>query len=263
MPMQLDMLAIELSVMQSDVHTHRDHARVNAIIDLIKKKFPQVQPEAHRQQLRLLINRLLHVSIYNGIVLRLPGTIDGPPPPPSYDLADVQQLEEDVTNLTSQLQSERQSSGEQLAKHQREIADLRKENGGLRGESQRWQDEKKHLQSELKQAEEQEYKANTATRKYHDRVAILEEEKAELQVALDKERRERLLTANLQRELATLRHQLSDAKEIEKQLRKEQTKIERENELLHEKLRRLAEDITQPNRPSTRGGDTPKGPWLD
>jgi chromosome segregation ATPase len=264
MPVELDMLAIELALIQSEATSNRDNARVEAIIDLIKEHFPNVQPEANRQQIRLLLNRLIHIAVYDGVVLRLPGTIDGPPPQSQgYDVADVQELQEEVATLSNQLRSELQSYRDQHTKNRVEIDTLRKENEALRQVSQQWQDEKKRQSQELKSAEDQTYKAEMEAKKYRSRVVRLEDELADLQEELDKERRTRVAVTNLQREVAALRNQVSDANDNEKRIREAQKKLEEENKQLRERIRRfIEEDMARPN-PATSNNDPQKSPYLD
>jgi hypothetical protein len=258
--MDLNMLDVELSIIQPDTNSNRDNARVSAIIALIKQNFPDVQPEACRQQLRLLISRLVHVSIYDGIVLHLPGSIDGPPPPQGYTQADIDNLEAEITNLTSKLESERQDHTQQLNTAKASIEALRTENDGLRSAGRAWQAEKRNLNGELTKTEDEKYAVEKKLGECDKQKTELDEKIAGMQETIEKERRERPVIVNLQRDITTLRNELKDAKEVEKQLSAAHSKLEQENRELREKLRRCMEDV--PSTPPTQS-DGAKGPWLD
>src|SRR5579859_2508961 len=216
--MDLNMLNVELSIIQPATNANRDNARVEAVIALIKEKFPNVQPEACRQQLRLLISRLVHVSIYDGIVLHLPGSIDGPPLPQNYTQADIDKLKNEITNLTTELESARQTHTEQSTKAQIESKALRTENDGLRAAGRVWQAEKKSLNGELTKIEDEKYAVEKKLSECHKQKTDLNEQIAGMQETIEKERRERPGIVNLQRDITTLRNELREAKEVEKQL---------------------------------------------
>src|SRR5437868_14023432 len=79
--MKLDMLAIDTEAMQSTTNGKNDERRLDKIAEKITEKFPKVEPQRKLNELRLLIARLSHVSLFDGVVLRLPGEIDGSTPP--------------------------------------------------------------------------------------------------------------------------------------------------------------------------------------
>ena len=251
--MQLDMLDVEISIIHSDVNSNRDDARVHEIIARIRSQFPSVQPEAKLQELRWLISRLAHVSIYDGIVLRLPGAIDGPPPPKSYTIEDVQRLSQDASKLTMQLEGVKQ----QHDKVQALVASLQSENSQLRSAHQVQQEQIIQLRGDLQDAEVRAHNANMDAKKYREQATRLEQEKAGLQVELDRAKQDRQVPSNLQKEVASLRQQLTDAKMVEQQLRESLKKGEQENKELRQKVRHFVEQVAPAK------ADEAKDPWLD
>lgn len=257
--LELDMLDIELSIIHTDVNSNRDNARVDRIIEYIRSQYPQVRPEANRDQLRVFISRLATLSIYDGIVLRLPGTIQGNAPTSTgYTAEDINQLTNEITRLRGKLQEAELKRDENAV-----LAEaLRRQHDGIRKAHEDSLKQMNKVREELKEAEEEESKAFKEVKQLHMRVNLLEQEKAELTTELEKEKRERAAMAASLQELARLRQQASDAKDTERSLRDTLKKKEQAVESLQQEVRELSVELGKA-KVSSGKPDQVKGPYLD
>lgn len=257
--LELDMLDIELSIIHTDVNANRDNARVDRIIEYIRSQYPQVRPEANRDQLRVFISRLATLSIYDGIVLRLPGIIQGnAPTATAYTAEDINQLTNEITRLRGELQQ-----AEQKRDQNGVLAEaLRRQHDSIKKAHEDSLKQMNKVKEELKEAEEEETKALKEVKQLSMRVNLLAQEKAELTTDLEKEKRERAAIAASLQDLARLRQQLSDSKDIERILRDTIKKKEQEVDNLKQEVRELSVELgkakVSPGKP-----DQVKGPYLD
>lgn len=252
--MQLDMLSIETRVIGLDANSDRDDARVREIAAQIKKNFPHVDPYRNIGMLNQFITRFGHVALFNGVVLRLPGTIDGDGFVPVLNptAAEFQRLTEEMNQLKDQLEDLKK-------KYYVDVGDFRSavaENEGLRKAQTELQKKLNELRSQIDKAEHQAYDAEQAAQKYKDRSGILEKEVAELRVKEEKARRDLQSLMNIQQEVAVLRQNLNEEQKAEQQLRQSLEKREKEISELRKKLRILGEakDHVQ---------DQAADPWLE
>lgn len=253
-PMLLNLLEIETAVTGLDAHSNRDEARIQAIAYQIKTKFPNVDPYSKLRELTQLISRFSHVAIFNGIVLRLPGTIDGPSPiVPNMPEEEKQRLIDEVNKKRAEVEAYRQEK----VKLEVTIANIQTRNTQLEQVQQTHRDEMKRLQVALDKAEREAYSANTEMQKNKGKVSALEQEKAGLEVQLEQLKKDRRSINALKEEVAALQENLTSQRSVEQQLRDTLKQREQEMNVLRTRLRRLAEGEL-PGKP-TQGSD----PWLD
>lgn len=77
MPMELNLLDIEMAALRMNDETMRDEVRIGAIAKRIKQVFPEVDTDSARSELATLVRQLNHYTHLNRIVLFLPGIIKG------------------------------------------------------------------------------------------------------------------------------------------------------------------------------------------
>jgi predicted nuclease with TOPRIM domain len=251
--MPFNMLEIEIAVVGLPATADRDAARVREIANRIKKHFPHVEPDTKLQDLRWLVGRLSNIAMFDGIVLKMPGMIEGPSPPKNPTAIEFQKLAEETLNIKAELERKRQLWHEAQAK----VKNLTDENARLLGLDEPKTKENASLRSRQAELESNEYKAKEEVIRYRERMSQLEQEKVALQVQLDKAKQERQTLRTAQQEVATLREQLKSAKDTEQQLRTRVKKLESDLTDLRDRLRRLSENPS-PGKPDDAGG-----PWLD
>lgn len=252
--MKLDMLAVEVEVLHNEMYSNHDQARIEVIKDHIKKRFPHVHPDAREQALRSLIGRLAYVGIYDGIVLRLPGTIDGPPPPKDYT-QDFLRMREEVNEMKLQVERVTQERDKAVALRHH----LETENQSLRDTHQVQLERIESLSHDLDEAEEGESHAVDEQKRAQQQMDQIEQERASLEAKLEKSKQDQQMTANLQRVVAELRPQLAEARAKEQQFRDALKKCEENNERLHHRINQLGEQATV----TATQSDETKDPWLD
>lgn len=282
MPIQLDMLKIEISVVGQSTRGNRDDARLHAIAKCITDAFPKVQAESRLQDIRVLVSRLAHVSIFDGIVLRLPGIIDGPSQPQNPTIAQFDAMDKEIGTLKTELERVRQDYGSMQVM----ITTLEDENMKLRPMAVTLNEEIGELRTELQNADIAKYQAKQEVLLYQDQVGQLQQDKAALQVDLDKTRQEIITYQKLQDDVAQYRQQLREEQAANKQLRDTLLKRDKKIQELNEMRENLLNDLDamrenllkltrQRGTPTTPPEPTPvevtpiddedeaKAPWLD
>lgn len=258
MPMELDMLEIEMSVVRLPFNADRDEARVQEILSRIKRKFPTVEPQSKLQQVRYLIGRLNHISIFNGVVLRVPGTIEGDAPaqPPAPELDEFRRLAQEAVQLKQQLTE---------TKHNYDIAAaiahrLQEENKQQYMQRNSLQEEKEEVLENLQETEARlmglQDQMRADGKKCREKTKELEQAKAQLQTELELLKSTQPTIVAQQQELAGLRQRLASAEKAEQQLRETIEKREQE-------IRELRERIKQLTQSTRNRQDTVREPWLD
>lgn len=252
-PMILDMLEVEIAVVSLPAAADRDEARVREIANRIKKVFPNVDPTSKLRELKWLIGRLANVTMFDGIVLDMPGTIDGPSTPKNPAVQEFQKLTEETLRLKGQFEDITQ----QYQKAQAQIKKLLSEKSRLQSAQQTQARDLNQVRTELESIKTKDYHAQVDVKKYQEQASKLEQEKAALQTQLEKAKLEQQAARKAQLEVATLREQMKNAADTEQQLRSRIKKLELELADLKEHIRRLAENASSAN------ADQARSPWLD
>lgn len=252
-PMTLDMLEVEIAVVSLPASADRDEARVREIANRIKKHYPNVEPDRKLQELRWLIGRLKNIAMFDGIVLRLPGSIDGPAQPKNPLVAEFEKLSTESLELKRKfttIEQERDALQDRKDVLEAECIRLKVEPTQLKKEVRR-------LRTELDDVEEKEEIARTDGLRYKEKANKLEQEMAILQTQLDRAKVEQQTLRRAQQEVGTLREQLKNAADTEQQLRTRIKKLELELTEMKDRIRRLAENA------SPAKADQASNPWLD
>jgi len=115
-PMELDLMQVEMVALRA-VGGSYDEARAREIARLVRAKFARVDPESNWRELMAIGSRLSHADIFNGIVLRLPGTIaDGSRQEPDEETTKkLERLTRQFQQVSESYQKERQGLREKVA----------------------------------------------------------------------------------------------------------------------------------------------------
>lgn len=244
--MELDLLSVETAVMGLDANSNRDDARVRELARRIKAAFPGIDPFGHINELALFMSRLKHVALFSGVVLRLPGTISGPPQPVNPTPEEFARMASESLTLKSNLD-----------KIQQEYDQLKTEAPILREDSQRWIDANKKQQvmlRDLRQERDEALAKIASTTKssaaLNLRVSELEKEKGESRTREEQLRRENQKMHRLEDEVAALR-QNTDNKDRELQqlhatidkYKQEVARLKQESIKLTQRIDSLQNDI--------------------
>jgi DNA repair exonuclease SbcCD ATPase subunit len=251
--MPLDMMEVEVAAVQSGANANRDDIRVRIICEFIKQKFPKLYPEAKANELRSLISRFNTITIYDGIVLSLPGTIDGPAPPKNVTAEEFQRMHEQVQTLTQNLATAQFDRDKAVSL----VHGLQVENQRFRNVQLEFQQRANERQAELQAAQKQEYDMRVMAQQYYSRTNDLEQEVAALTAELERARIDQQTMMALQEEMARLRQQITEARRVEQQLRGTLSRLEQENEQLRLDIQDFAKRATAPKN------DEARNPWMD
>ena len=263
-PVKIDMLEIETDVVRMPLSMNRDQERIKVIAAKIKAAYPNVQPEARMQDLRLLITRLGQAAIFDGIVLHLPGSIDGPSTPKNPGQAVLDQLSTEGLQLKTDLQKLVNKFKELQNDHNA----LKAENARLVSSEKSARDVLQPLKDALKSKENDEYKARAEVAQIKKDLADIQQQYAALQVQLDKAKLDLQTAGRDQQEVAQLRQIVSGFRVKEQNLNDGIAKRDREIRKLEQDLEDLRRGVKQlmdqgqPARPRVK--DEPrKDPYLD
>ncbi len=158
--MTLDMLEVEIAVVSLPASADRDEARVREIANRIKKHFPHVDPDSKLRELKWIIGRLANVTMFDGIVLYLPGSIDGSSPPKNPTALEFQKLTEELLKLKGQFEDTTQH----YQKAQAQLKRLLTENSQLREAQKTQTQDNSRLRTELEESKRSEYNAQGDTK---------------------------------------------------------------------------------------------------
>jgi DNA repair exonuclease SbcCD ATPase subunit len=255
MPMQLDMMEVEMATLKSASDVNRDDVRVREIAVRIKKEFKDVEPFGRTVEILSLVRTLRHVQMFNGVVLRLPGVIDGKvSPPPSNPAADeLEHLTQEILKLKVQ-REDMQRKYEAAAVY---LARLESENKHLLNVYDIAQSDCKDLQEQVETSTWRAKTAQAELKLAKEHREYLEREKAALQTQLELAKQDKQAFHAAQGDLSSLRQSLTSATKAEQQLRDTLEKREQEMKELRESIRRLAENL-----PYELRSDSPD-PWGD
>lgn len=263
-PLEIDLMQIENEVLAADPSTDRDELRIDKIVEQIKnkKEFKDVDPSAKRHELRFLIGRLGHIAIFNGIVLSLPGTIEADPPGtsppdptsnPTVTVEDYKDLKDLVDKLGQQLaacESKCQAAEFELKKERSIVDPLVEENKKAREEVAVLRTSVSSIKSEVTLLK-------TEAERYKIKAQRLEAENASLQTQLTQALQERQRFQQSLQDLATLRQDLTNKNNAEKQLRITLEQREKDLKSCREQMRNIASQASK--NTSVKDED----PWLD
>jgi hypothetical protein len=256
MPMEIDLMEVEIAALKVPGSVQRDNARINEIARRIKARFSGIDTSRGIQEIAALIGKLGHYTYFNGVVLRLPGTIEMPStnakPVPTPDLKEIKEqvarFTQEIAQLKKVVQQERQ---EHLATKGSLYA-VEGENKRLKSQHDKSSTELadahlhvQRLQERLEHARDIVNTARSMTDATEQEAASvkteLEQAKltiTELKAALVQIQQE---SSGIAQELSQLRQQTLHAQKAEEQLRITLEDREREISELRVKLRRMAE----------------------
>jgi hypothetical protein len=265
-PVKIDMLEIETDVVRMPLSLNRDTERIKSIAAKIKAAYPKVQPEARMQDLRFLISRLGQAAIFDGVVLHLPGSIDGPSTPknPGQDVFDKLSAE------GLQLKADLQKLVNKFKELQNENNDLKAENTRLAASEQSARDSLQPVKDALEKKRNDEHKAQVEAAQSKKDLAAMQQQYAALEVQLEKARLDLQTAARDQQEVAQLRQIVANSKAREQKLNEGIEKRDREIRKLEQDLEELRRSVKQlvdqaqgqPPRPRVRD-EARKDPYLD
>lgn len=252
MPMELDLMAVEVVALKVPGADRRDDARIREIARKIKEKFPKVDPESNWHEVASLIGRLSHAQSFNGVVLRLPGTIDIAPPTSSASPAPVKELTAQLEQFTKEIKQLRRELQKERQEHNATKARLytaEGENKRLKG----FQDQFDKLNREVadarfqvQQLQDKVGRARTIIQKARDDADAAQQETASVKLELEQARQEvstfQAALGQIQEELSLLRQRANHADKAEQQFRETLERRDQEIANLQARLRYLTED---------------------
>ncbi len=262
-PLAIDLLEIETSIMGLDTHSNRNEARVRRLAEYIRKAFPEVDPYSRLDFLMNIMSRLSHVQDFSGVVLRLPGKI-------------TQVMEEDSqgqmssavvtpTEFARLTQAELQLKGE-VIKLQQENHKMDAEIPALKTQCQQQLATIAYNEKRLKLLKKQQEDADIELARQarenktnKEKAAEVTKELGVLQVKIEQLQRDNKLAQRTQGEVAGLRQQntdlTADKQRLEDNLKKTRDdlrdaydtigKLEDEQKKLQRELNRIHGDIAQ------------------
>jgi uncharacterized phage infection (PIP) family protein YhgE len=265
-PVKIDMLEIETDVVRMPLSLNRDQERIKVIAAKIKAAFPKVQPEARMQDLRSLITRLGHAAIYDGVVLHLPGSIDGPSTPKNPG----QEVFDQLSAEGLQLKTDLQKLVNKFKELQNDNNELKAENTRLANSEKNARDALQPVKEALKSKENDEYKARVEVAQIKKDLADMQQQYAALQVQLEKAKLDLQTAARDQQEVAQLRQIVAGFRTKEQNLNdgiarrdRDIKKLEQDLEDLRRGVKQLM-DQGQGQAARPRVKDEPrKDPYLD
>lgn len=252
-PIQLNLMEIEVAVHNSRMSTYnRDEERLRQVALRIKQAFPYVDPNSNRNGIMTVLSRFSSAYQFNGMVLRLSGTIEDDGASQNDGIkrlnSEVDALTKEVPRLRRLLEIEQQAhraTKEQVMQVQAENSRLIQDRDlaydrnkmrldDLQARLQLREEENRRLREESEKI----IRAHSALNVQHEMLKTSYEELQEAQRALQQrhdESQRRLTT--LENELARLRLDAKNAKTTEEQLRETIERLEDENRELEDMLR--------------------------
>lgn len=106
MPMELDLMDVELATLKQPGAAQKDEARIKEIAARIKALFPGVMPEKKRNELAPLVRQFGDYQALNRLVLCLPGIIQNPAGPSGDVKKQLDQFNKQIEQLTRRLRHE-------------------------------------------------------------------------------------------------------------------------------------------------------------
>jgi hypothetical protein len=261
-PLEIDLMEIENEVLDPSVpSTNRDQLRVSKIAERIKDRFKDVDPYAKLHELTFLIGRLGHIAIFNGIALRLPGTIEAdssgshpdPKPDPTVTVEDYDRLSAEVKKLGNELAD----CAHNLQKAELELKKEQSINDPLVQERKKAVEEAIVLRTSLSNFKMDNDLLKTEVERYKTKVQLLERDKADLSARLEQVLQERQRLQQSLQDLATLRRDMASKNSTEKQLRMALEQREKDLKACREQMRTIA------NQASKNTFAQDEDPWLD
>jgi len=254
MPMELDLMAVEIVALKVPGDDRRNDARIREIARKIKEKFPKVDPESNWREVATLIGRLRHAQTFNGVVLRLPGTIDMAPSPlaspasptPVREItAQLEQFTKEIKQLRRELQKERQEHNATKAR----LFTTESENKRLKGLQDQFDKLNRELADARFQAQQLQDKvgrARTIVQKAREDTDVAQQETASVKLELEQAQQDvstfQIALTQMQEELSQLRQRVTNSDKAEQQLRETIEKRDREIADLQARLRHSTED---------------------
>lgn len=252
-PIQLNLMEIEVAVHNSKFSTNnRDEERLRQVALHIKKAFPYVDPNSNRNGIMTVLSRFSSAYQFNGMVLRLSGTIEDDGLPNNDGIkrvnSEIDALTKEVPRLRRLLEIEQQAH--RAAKEQ--VMQLQAENSRLIQDRDLIYDRNKvrldDLQARLQLREEENrrlreesekiIRAHSALNVQHEMLKSSQQELEETNRTLHQSREElQHRLTSMENELARLRLDAKNAKTAEEQLRETIARLEDENRELEDMLR--------------------------
>lgn len=268
MPVKLDMLEIETDVVNMPISLDRNVERVNAIVARIKAAFPKVQPEIRKQDLRSLITRLTDIINFDGVVLHLPGIIDGPLP---LSKNPGQEQFEKLSAEGLKMKAELQVLTNKFKDQQNENTNLKTSNVQLESNEKAALDKLQPLQKSLKERGDEVFKAQVEIQKYKTQLESVQKQLAGLKVQYEKAMLDLQTAMRDQQELVRLRQVVATFRKTEQDLNDAIKKRDQDIarfQLDVAELQRVVQRLqNQAVAPRPQGRDEPrdlkKNPYLD
>jgi chromosome segregation ATPase len=198
-PMELDLMQVELVALRA-VGGSYDEARAREIARLVRAKFAQVDPESNWRELMAIGSRLSHADIFNGIVLRLPGTIvdGGRQQPDEETKKKLERLTRQFQQISESYQKERQELREKVSR-------LESEQKRLKAFSQNAGADLLTLRAQLQQERDAHKRARLVAEQAREETERLVREYAALQTQAELEREQQaVLQARIKHDQAEL-----------------------------------------------------------
>lgn len=256
MPMEIDLMEVEIAALKVPGSVQRDNARVNEIARRIKAQFPGIDTSRATQEIAALIGKLGHYAYFNGVVLRLPGSIDLPStaakPAVTPDLKEIKEQVSRFTQEIAQLKKAVQIERQEHLATKGSLYTVEGENKRLKAQSEKSSTELadarlhiQRLQERFERARDIVNTARTATDTAEQEAASVKTELeqaqstiTELKAAIVQMQQE---SSGTMRELSSLRQQALHDQKAEEQLRATLEDYKSEISSLRDKLRRMVE----------------------
>lgn len=248
-PIEIDLLSIETTIMGLDAGSNRDESRIRQIAAKIKTQFPDVDPYRDLSVFSHFVRRLSHVALFSGVVVRLPGTIQGQSQPPNPTADQIQRLADEAIEMRKKL-GVLEMRNKELEVF---VPTLKTENEEWRGKEDSYQRKIDSLHARVRDAELNMSRAQADAQRQHARVIALEQENAALLLQEEQSQRERQAALRQQNEIASLREINMNLRAQAEQLQISLEQRDQELKTLRARLRRLA----------VEGPDQAKPEWLD
>ena len=237
-PMALDLDAVEVAINKVPTANSSDEAAVREIAQQIRNKFKGLEPESNRRQLAMIMRRWANAEGFNGMVLRLPGNINGKEIGTTIaDVSQSSQLLEKMSQLASALESERRAH----AALKLRVPGLETENKRLKFLYERANSEliDKRLQERQMQARARQHES--AMRQAREDMDQAIQEVNALKTRMDSMQQQLRLQDHYEKELAQLRQKERSAHQAEQQVRDSLEKLQQDYMALQDEIRRLTE----------------------
>lgn len=237
-PMKLDMLSVETAVMGLDASSDRDEARVRLIAERIKAAFPEVDPYGNLHMIAQFISRLSHIARFSGVVLRLPGTINGPAQPVNPAAEEFARLADEYRKLKEERDDLRTAHDDLKVQVGSQIPFLEQELKKWIGASKKQEEKIQQFRHEKEEAQQKLLEIDTEYEAYKARLLALEKENTTLRSQEEQHRHASQKLPKLQGDIAALR--LANANQ------------EAENRQLNETLEKYKQEVVRLKQESAR-----------